>query len=58
MASAPQDPFVPKPSLDKTLETLWLRYYNDTLFTKGVITEDERNKMSILIKKRAAGYER
>ena len=28
---------------------LWLDYYNRTLFEKGIITEQERNKMSLLI---------
>ncbi len=42
---------------DARLEYLWLTYYNDTLYAKGVITEQERNKMRILIKKRAAAAE-
>lgn len=27
------------------IEQLWLTYYNDTLFAKGMITEDQRNRM-------------
>lgn len=27
-------------------EQLWLHYYNEALFEKGVITEDERNRMA------------
>ncbi len=42
---------------DARLEYLWLIYYNDTLYAKGVITEQERNKMRLLIKKRAAAAE-
>lgn len=34
------------------IEQLWLTYYNDTLFAKGLITEDERNKMRLMIKNR------
>lgn len=40
------------------MEQLWLTYYNDTLYEKGVITEDERNKMRIKIKSRARQMER
>ena len=40
------------------LEKLWLTYYNDTLYEKGVITEDERNRMRVRIKTRADAMER
>ena len=30
-------------------EQLWLTYYNDALFAKGLITEEQRNKMSVTI---------
>ena len=33
-----------------TFEQLWLSYYNDMLYEKGFITEDERNKMRLKIK--------
>ena len=36
------------------IEQLWLTYYNDTLFAKGVITEDQRNKLRLMIKSRTA----
>jgi len=36
------------------IEKLWLTYYNDTLFEKGVITEEERNRMRIRINNRTA----
>lgn len=29
---------------------LWLTYYNETLCEKGLITEEQRNKMSLKIK--------
>ena len=45
-------------SVRSTIEQLWLTYYNDTLYEKGVITEDERNKMRIKIKSRARQMER
>ncbi len=45
-------------SVRSTMEQLWLTYYNDTLYEKGVITEDERNKMRIKIKSRARQMER
>lgn len=31
---------------------LWLIYYNDTLYEKGLINEEEHNKMRIRIKSR------
>lgn len=33
-------------------EQLWLTYFNDTLYAKGLITEEQRNKMRIKIKNR------
>lgn len=33
-------------------EALWLRYFNQTLFEKGLITETERNRMATLISRR------
>ena len=36
------------------VEQLWLTYYNDTLFAKGLITEEQRNKMRLMIKSRTA----
>lgn len=40
------------------LESLWLTYYNDTLYEKGLITESQRNKMRVMIKSRAPCKER
>ena len=34
------------------IEQLWLTYYNDTLYAKGLITEDQRNRMRLMIKRR------
>ena len=39
-------------------EQLWLTYYNDTLFSKGLITEDQHNKMRIMIKSRTVAKTR
>ena len=36
------------------IEQLWLTYYNDTLFAEGMITEDQRNRMRLMIKSRTA----
>ena len=43
---------------ESVLQNLWLTYYNDTLYEQGVITETERNKMRVMIKKRAASRKR
>ena len=40
------------------MELLWLTYYNDTLFAKGMITEEQRNKMRLMIKSRTAAKTR
>lgn len=34
------------------IEQLWLTYYNDTLFAKGMITEDQCNRMRLMIRSR------
>lgn len=31
------------------IEKLWLIYFNDTLYEKGLITETERNRMANII---------
>ena len=40
------------------LEKLWLTYYNDTLLEKGVISQEEHDKMRVKIKTRAGAMER
>ena len=40
------------------MDQLWLTYYNDTLFAKGMITEEQRNKMRVMIKSRTAAKTR
>ena len=42
----------------EVMEQLWLTYYNDTLFAKGLITEDQRNKMRVKIKNRSSSRAR
>lgn len=37
------------------MEQLWLTYYNDTLFTKGMITEEQRNRIRLKIKSHTVG---
>ena len=40
--------------IQSVIEQLWLTYYNDTLYAKGAITEEQRNKMRLRIRNRAA----
>lgn len=47
-----------EPKKQAIIEQLWLTYYNDTLFAKGLITEEQRNKMRIKIKSRSASVGR
>ena len=39
-------------------EQLWLHYYNEALFRKGMITEDERNRMANCINARSVSASR
>ena len=57
MASEKQVPMTEQKK-ESVLEKLWLSYYNDTLYAKGVITEAERNKMRVKIKNRSESMER
>lgn len=36
------------------IEQLWLTYYNDSLYAKGLITEEQRNAMRLTIRSRTA----
>ena len=42
-------PIVPKSESEmqkrSIMDAAWLKYYNQVLFEKGLITEDERNRM-------------
>ena len=40
------------------IEQLWLTYYNDTLFAKVLITEEQRNAMRLSIRSRTAARAR
>lgn len=40
--------------IQTVIQQLWLTYYNDTLFAKGLITEEQRNRMRLRIKNRTA----
>lgn len=41
--------------IQTVIQQLWLTYYNDTLFAKGLITEEQRNRMRLRIKNWTAG---
>lgn len=36
---------------DVNAKNIWLNYFNNVLYEKGIITEEERNRMIILINK-------
>ena len=40
------------------IEQLWLTYYNDTLFVFFLITEEQRNKLRMIIKCRTVAKTR
>lgn len=37
------------------IDKLWLNYYNDTLFARGLISESDRNRMRNRISQRKPG---
>ena len=39
-------------SKEEVARQIWLNYFNQTLYEKGLITEQERNKMALLISNR------
>lgn len=40
------------------IDKLWLQYFNDTLYDKGLISEDIRNRMRNQINRRKPGIKR
>ena len=36
----------------QTAEKIWLHYFNDVLYKQGIISENERNKMTLKIEGR------
>lgn len=42
----------PEQQRKELAEKLWLHYFNRTLFEQGIITESERNRMSVMIESR------
>lgn len=58
MAEKEKKKVISEQKKDSVLQSLWLTYYNDTLFEKGLITEAQRNKMRVMIKTRAAAMAR
>lgn len=39
---------------NQTAETIWLLYYNQILFERGIISESERNRMKNKIESRTS----
>jgi len=40
------------------MDQLWLTYFNDSLYKNGVITENEYDKMRVIIKNRSLSIEK
>lgn len=47
-------PMMTEQQIRAVTQQLWLMYFNDALFARGMITEDQRNRMRIKIRNRAA----
>ena len=45
-------PLSETPQKRTVAEAIWLNYFNQTLFEKGLVTEQQRNKIRLLIKNR------
>ena len=54
----PKKPPMSEKKKQSILEKLWLTYYNDTLLEKGVISQEEHDKMRVKIQTRAGAMER
>ena len=54
----PKKPPMSEKKKQSILEKLWLTYYNDTLLEKGVISQEEHDKMRVKIKTRDGSMER
>ena len=54
----PKKPPMSEKKKQSILEKLWLTYYNDTLLEKGVISQEEHDKMRVKIKTRVGSMER
>lgn len=52
------EPGMTEEKKQSVLDQLWLTYYNDTLYAKGLITEQERNKMRVKIRNRNSSLSR
>ena len=52
------EPGMTEEKKQSVLDQLWLTYYNDTLYEKGLITEQERNKMRVKIRNRNSSLSR
>lgn len=47
-----------KSTKQSVAERIWLHYFNRCLFEKGLITENERNRMAVKINNRQSGAKR
>lgn len=43
---------MPEQKKQAVMEQLWLTYYNDTLYARGLLTEDQHNRMRVMLKNR------
>lgn len=50
MISIPNEDKTTEHKKNTVLDALWLTYYNDTLYAKGIITAEDHDKMRIEIK--------
>lgn len=58
MAAEANDRYISEKKKNLIMDQLWLTYFNDSLYKNGVITEEERNKMRVLIKNRSLSIEK
>ncbi len=58
MAAEANDRYISEKKKNLIMDQLWLTYFNDSLYKNGVITENEYDKMRVIIKNRSLSLEK
>ncbi len=58
MAAEANDRYISEKKKNLIMDQLWLTYFNDSLYKNGVITENEYDKMRVIIKNRSLSIEK
>ena len=58
MAAETNDRYIGEKKKNLIMDQLWLTYFNDSLYKNGVITENEYDRMRVIIKNRSLTIEK